>query len=609
MVTASTKSRNRSQRRVEGRSAPKDQAGRPQGQSPGAEISDSAWLIAGASILVVAAILRFYDLDLVPLHHDEGVNGNFLVRLVRDGYYHYDPANYHGPSLYYLAAIFPWLLRFLFGPHAQNTYGLTTTAIRFVPALFGLATIGLIFSLRRNLGTIATLAAAALLAISPGAVYLSRYFIHETLFVFFTLGIVVAAVKFFESGRPTYLILASVSAALLFASKETAIISAGVLLIALVLTRAYWFVINEWLNLGGDTRPQKGAKPSATDEESLSFVERMGGSASLTVWIVTAVAVFIVANVLLYSSFFTNYPKGVWDALKTFEIWSKTGKTAHVHPFITYVWWLLLQESPLLILGAIGAILAVLKPVRSLALFVSLWAFGLIAAYSLIAYKTPWLTLNFIVPLALCSGIAIEGLYEGLARWEAGTRLRVAIVAGVLLLAIGPLPGLVRSFHKAASASPWAGVFRVLSDFQPHWKTFIPGYQTIDLNFINYDNDDGYYVYVYAHTRRETLKLVDEINQIAQRTHQGGETGITIVSPDYWPLPWYLRDYSRVGYHGRIVVSNEPIIIASQGQAEEVELTFGDRYQKVQSGFNPAGTFPLRPGVDLLLYTRRELLP
>ena len=49
------------------------------------DISQRTWLIASAAILLVAAFLRLYDLDLVPLHHDEGVNGNFLVRLVREG--------------------------------------------------------------------------------------------------------------------------------------------------------------------------------------------------------------------------------------------------------------------------------------------------------------------------------------------------------------------------------------------------------------------------------------------------------------------------------------------------------------------------------------------
>ena len=140
-----------------------------------------------------------------------------------------------------------------------------------------------------------------------------------------------------------------------------------------------------------------------------------------------------------------------------------------------------------------------------------------------------------------------------------------------------------------------------------HPATFIPGFQTFDLNFRNYDNDNRYYVYVYAHTRREMLKLVDEIERVAQRTHQGNETGITIVSPDYWPLPWYFRNYTRVGYHGRMTSSNEPIIIAKSDQAAEVEKTFGTRYQQIQSGVNPTGSFSSQAGSGSALYTRREL--
>ncbi|HYU98854.1 MAG TPA: flippase activity-associated protein Agl23 [Pyrinomonadaceae bacterium] len=559
-------------------------------------MDERTWFIAVTAIMLLAAILRLYDLNLVPLHHDEGVNGNFLVRLVRDGYYHYDPANYHGPTLYYFAAVLAWILRPFVGVNAS----LTTIGIRLVPALFGLATIALVLTLRRNLGTIATLSAAFFLAISPGAVYLSRYFIHETLFVFFTLGLVVALLKYYEDLNPAYLILAAISAALLFATKETAMISVGVLVIALGVTQVYRLL---WRSIGGTTNQKK-----RRTGDNRTFFEKVGGSSKLTVWVVIGLAVFVSVYVLFYSSFFTNYPQGVYDSLKTFQIWTKTGQEAHKHPPATYIWWLLEQESPLLVLGALGAIVAVLKPTKSFALFSALWAFGLLAAYSLIAYKTPWLALNFIVPLALTSGVAIEWFYKELARWQLSKHLRWYAVAGLLLVAIGPLAGMARIFDEVA----WevsSDTFKDLISVPMRWKTFIPGYQTIDLNFLNYDNDNRYYVYVYAHTRRETLKLLDEIGKVAERTHQGKDTGITIVSADYWPLPWYLRDYKRVGYHGHMTPSTEPIIIARQDQAGEVETTFGDRYQQIQSGFNPAGSFPLRPGVDLLLYARRELVP
>ncbi|MGI8837099.1 MAG: flippase activity-associated protein Agl23 [Pyrinomonadaceae bacterium] len=605
MGTASTESRNR-KRGSQTIASPEIVASAASvAVNESADIPERTWRIAGISIFVVAAVLRIYNLNLVPLHHDEGVNGNFLVRLVREGFYHYDPANYHGPTLYYFAAAFPWSLRLLFGTSAQNSYGLTTTTIRLVPALFGLATIALIFTLRRNLGSLATLSAALLLAISPGAVYLSRYFIHETLFVFFTLGLVVAALKFYERARLFYLIVASISAALMFATKETAIISAAVLVIVLVVTHLYRAIRG---SASGRTKKKKRKAPATEENSFSSFVERVGGARNLAIWLGLAVLVFIAVNVLFYSSFFTNYPKGVYDALKTFEFWAKTGKEAHKHPKFTYFWWLLLQESPLLILGAIGAATAVLKPAKSFALFAALWAFGLIAAYSLIAYKTPWLALNFGLPLALCSGVAIQSFYLELRSWGFSRRRRWFALAGILLIAIGPLPGLARIFDQVESQNPWPGLVPALGKAEMNWKTFIPGYQTIDLNFINYDNDNRYYVYVYAHTRRETLKLVDEINRIAQRSHQGGATGITIVSPDYWPLPWYLRDYNRVGFYGRITPSNEPMILASSSQRAEVQATYGDRYQQVQSGFNPEGSFPLRPGVDLLLFARRELL-
>ena len=525
------------------------------------DIPEKAWRIGVIAIFLIAAVLRLYDLNLVPLHHDEGVNGNFLVRLVREGAYTYDPANYHGPTLYYFAAIIPWITKVLFGNAARDNYGLTTFTIRLVPVVFGLATIGLIFLLRRRLGTIATLAAGLMLAVSPGAVYLSRYFIHETLFVFFTLGIVVAAVKFYDDRNPVYLIPAFASAALLFATKETAMISAGVLLIAFVMTLAYMWLIRA---SGVSTTAKRSKRPQGLS----AVVDEMGGSSSLITNLLLALLVFATLYLLFYSSFFTN-TKGIWDSWATFAIWAKTGSEAHVHPGSTYLLWLARQESPLLFLGALGAGIAVLRPKNYFALFCGMWAFGLIAAYSLIGYKTPWLVLNFVVPLALIAGYLSQALYE-ILNYLLGTFFLNWLLVGMMLL----------------------GAFGVAT------------YQTIDLNFINYDNDKTYYVYVYAHTKRHTLNLVNEVERIAKE-NSGVTTGITIVSPDYWPLPWYFRNFTRVGYYGRLAASTEPIIIANENQKEEVDTNFGHLYQQV-TGPDPGGTFELRPGVSLLLYQRRR---
>ena len=143
------------------------------------QMAERTWMLSAAAVLVIGAFLRLVKLTLVPLHHDEGVNGNFLIALVRDGKYFYDPQNYHGPTLYYFTAVIPWIVRFFGGKVAGDKYGLTTFNIRLPTVIFGIATIWLALLLRKRIGTIGALSAAGLNAHSPGAIYLSRYFIHE----------------------------------------------------------------------------------------------------------------------------------------------------------------------------------------------------------------------------------------------------------------------------------------------------------------------------------------------------------------------------------------------------------------------------------------------
>ncbi len=551
MSTTSTKS-SRKKSRV--KDTPAKQSGETRAAGDIAGMSERAWRLSSVGILIVGAFLRLYNLSLVPLHHDEGVNGNFLVTLVREGKYAYNPENYHGPTLYFFSAVIPWIARFFGGKAFGDNYGLTTFNIRLVPAAFGVGTIWLVLLVRKRIGTIGALSAAGLIAISPGAVYLSRYFIHESLFVFFTLGIVVAALKYYDSGRASYLILASISAALMVATKETWIINGPVLLIALVTTGIY-FRLRETLAGRRSEWPLR--------ERWRQTIERFGGSVPLTTVALVAFAVFITMNVLFYSSFFTNYPKGVSDAMQTLRFWSHRTHE-HEHPWYQYVYWLLQEESVLMILAGVGALIAVWRANNRLAVFSSLWSFGLLAGYSLVGYKTPWISLNFIVPLALTSGYALDVAYQKLREFG---QPRLFILLAVLV------------------SAPCV-------------------YQMYELNFVHYDDDA--YPYVYAHTRRELHAMLGEIDRISKRMGTGNDTGIAIVSPDYWPLPWYLRDYKKVGYYQQIVATNEPIIVGSVAQEEQLKQTYGDRYVIVSSG-KEDGSYDLRPGVDLLLYVRKDV--
>ncbi len=644
---------------------------------------EKLWLFVCALVAAIAAFLRFVSLELKPMHHDEGVNGYFLVTLLREGVYEYDPSNYHGPDLYFISLFF------------AKVFGLTTWSVRASVAIFGLLTVILALFLRRYLGKIGSIAAALFLALSPGMVYISRYFIHEILFVFFSLSFVVAVVFFIEKrkadfvaaawmtlvllvcflpttlafatqmggenpavvwtlrigvmlveaalvffvmrmllfwndGRPLYLLLASTSLVMLFATKETAFITIGTMLIACVcvciwqkvvslrlfaanrftilllvqgllgvvgLVAAYLYFgrvksFNKWFYLifsGPDVPDQRflyyaivglfllgvvswivffiDSKNEGEDIKGSAdffeptwrhFREGLGGGINAVLILFAAVLVFAYVGVLFFSSFF-SYADGVKGAFEAYAIWAKTGSKDHTqNGTIAYFKWLMQIESPLVVLSVLGTLIAIVKARHRFAMFVGLWAFGLFLAYTIIPYKTPWLALSFTLPMCLIAGYAINELACSKSRLQ-------KLLAAVL--------GLL--------------------------SVFVLGYQTYDHNFLRYDSDR--LPYVYAHTERGFANLISEIERYSKKSAKGKGATIAIVSPDYWAMPWELRDYKNAVFHGKLIDANTiEMIVSEKKQRNELEDKYASHYRYV-------GTYPLRPGVKLDLLVRKDI--
>ncbi|HEV8593522.1 MAG TPA: glycosyltransferase family 39 protein [Pyrinomonadaceae bacterium] len=561
---------------------------------------DIPWLAACSVITAIAAFLRFYDLALKPFHHDEGVNGFFLTTLFRDGVYKYDPANYHGPTLYYIAVAF------------VEVFGLKTVPVRASVAIFGVLTVVLTFFLRRYIGTIGSLSAGLFIALSPGMVFISRYFIHEIFFVFLSLGVVISVVYFIDQrkagvfaitwmalillacfspsaikmgtafggnnptsvwairsgffiieavlvflvmrmllawneGRPIYLLLAVSCVSLMFATKETAFITIGTMAIACgcvwiwqKISRRDEIVNNEINDVTLNWR---------------EFALGMGKSIDRTLIIAAATALFVYVFVLFFSSFFTH-PEGVRSAFEAYTLWLKTGSKDHTqNGFWAYVKWMWEAEAPMLILSALGTAIAFIKARHRFAMFAGLWAFGLLLAYSIIPYKTPWLALSFLLPMCLVAGYGINELF--------------------------------------ASVKPLA-IFLVIA------AAGMMAYQTIDLNFYRYDDEDT--AYVYAHTKRQFLDMVREIERYAEKSGNGKNARIEIVSPDYWPLVWYLNDYPKAVFHGSIADADQSDIIVAKKDEQDAAVI-----SKYSARYRYVGTYALRPGVDLMLLVRKDI--
>jgi predicted membrane-bound mannosyltransferase len=212
-----------------------------------------------------------------------------------------------------------------------------------------------------------------------------------------------------------------------------------------------------------------------------------------------------------------------------------------------------------LILSALGTLIAFLKARHRFAMFAGLWAFGLLLAYTIIPYKTPWLALSFTLPMCVIAGYAINELANSREALQ-------KILAGVLgVVAIGVL-----------------------------------AYQTYDLNFERYDDEEM--PYVYAHTRRGFHDLIAQIEYYAEKSGKGNEATVEVVSPDYWAMPWYLKDYKNANFHGQLVDANTAeMIVAKKGDQDS------EAVRRYAAHYKLAGEYPLRPGVDLMLLVKRDL--
>lgn len=512
--------------------------------------------------LLIGAWFRFSDIGLKPFHHDEGVNGHFLLNLARNKQYRYDPTNYHGPSLYYFTLV------------AVRIFGENDFAARLSPILFGILTIAMVWLLRRKLGTIGTPVAAFCLALSPCLIFYSRYFIHEMSFGCFSLGMVVGLWRYAEDKKFYWLALAAVSTGLLLTTKETSVITVAVFLVAIICA-AIWDTTRTLIQ-------QHRFTPAALVKELKKDILAVRPSLDHAM-AASIIVVFI--HVFFYSSLFNNW-QGVTDFFSSIAHWTKErSNNDHVKTFWYYFGILFKFELPLLI-GALVAGIFIIWRGNRFWLFTGAWTFGMTLAYSKIPYKTPWLMISFVVPLALVCGYAAERMYR-LSSKLAWQFLCVAVFAS-LLIVCGQMAWVV-NFEKYDDNGNEAGYFYERGK-KLEFKPYV----------------DGTYGYVYAQTDREFLELIKLIELEADKLPTKNKTGIYVASGEHWPLPWYLRDYPGTDYSGRwpgqpgiAPVISQPIILAHADQQSNLDGVPGWRQAS-------ARRYKLRPGVELLLFVRDE---
>lgn len=335
-------------------------------------------------VMGLAAALRLPELGERPMHADEANQAVKLGALLERGEYRFDPDNHHGPTLYYFAMIPAWI-------RGARTLGeLTETTVRLTPAIFGVLAVGLLAWAAAPLGRGVGWIAAALLAVSPTAVYYSRYFVQETLLLAFFLGTIGAAVRAGLTGRRGWAVAAGAGFGLMLATKASAPVFVALAGLAAAVAGA------GRSNPGGPVRPGRLLLPAA-------------------------VAALAVAGAF-YSSFGTH-PGGLRDAVLTYlpmadrltaepagheKPWWYYGTLFFWRRDGGYVW----DQTLLLALAAGGFVFAVVEGGRGRRA-VALYGIGLLVAFSAVPYKTPWQAIHLVVPLAVLAGVALDTYGRG----------------------------------------------------------------------------------------------------------------------------------------------------------------------------------------------------
>jgi uncharacterized protein (TIGR03663 family) len=456
------------------------------------------------------------------MHTDEAVNAYIVGQMLSGEAFSYDPHDRHGPAL---AAIALPLSRMR---GARTFSDLTEADLRMASVLAGTATILLFGAAVEMYGFVPCLIAALLLSGSPLSVYYDRYFIHESLFVAATFGLILSGWRACKGNSFMPAALAGACAAVMLTCKETAILHFFALAAAALV---FWF----W-NL-------REAR-----------LRRLLRTKSMLVAAVT----FLALSLVLFTWFGKNWsaPASLLHLIP--DLLARAGGEGHQKPFGYYGQLLSAGWSGciLLALACSGLIITIAKRDRSPFGFLAYYGLFLGVIYSLIPYKTPWLSLNLWLPLSLFAARAVESFCR-LAAKRLGNHVAIPVVC---------VMGAVVSALIAHDT--WQRVFAQPTD----------------------ENNP----YAYAHTSEDLLGLSAEISDLA-RQNGIASPRIAVIASDPWPLPWYLRRFSQVGFWQPGQQPGEADFYIT---STDVSEQYADRLRSYRPEF-----FGMRPGVLILLWS------
>lgn len=249
-------------------------------------------------------------------------------------------------------------------------------------------------------------------------------------------------------------------------------------------------------------------------------------------------------------------------------------------------------------------------PVLALLLF---WSVMSLLAYTLAGEKMPWLTVHIALPLILSAGFGFGYLLDSLPFSQlAGKKTGFILVTFPIFLVsagsvIGAFTGTNRPFagnelEQLRTTSTF--LFAVLALIVSAWLllrwlrnwsagqiikllliamggvlVILTARSAFQASFINYDSAKEFLV--YAHSARGPKDVLEQVEEISQRTTGGKDIKVAYIGDALYPYWWYFRDYpNKVWLQDDLTrdLLNYPVVITDDNHYSKTQAILKDGY-------------------------------
>lgn len=284
-------------------------------------------------------------------------------------------------------------------------------------------------------------------------------------------------------------------------------------------------------------------------------------------WKSVLLSLFIAAvrSMFFYTDGFLHL-HGIVDSVRTFFVYQTTG--GHDKAFGYYFhllavpskaggfWWF---GTPVVLLAVLAYSFTFRSNSKSVPWFrfIAYSAVGHFLIYSLIAYKTPWLACLPWAHVCLLAGFAVVNFND---------RKPVMKMALILLVGFAALSQFVQSRHVTG---------RLASD---------------DRN-----------PFAYVPTRNEIETLPPFLENLRLAAPSISQQPIAVIGSNYWPLPWYLRDFKEIGYWPEPPsdLESHPLVFAMPETMNAVADRLTETHVAIPRG--------LRAGIPIEMFIRKDV--